>query len=244
MVGLDVLKTIAEQTKSPILPTIILTGFGDEATAVHALQGGAQGYLPKRDLNGEELGQAINCAIKAHKRQMLVEKSRLEMVAKNQELTGKYQQVEAFNQQILGKFKKPVLALRDHIAELTVEETRPMNGNLQSHLLNLKLQSERLVTTLKDLMDNPGLEVGQLLIATRPEAIVELLSATVNNFRTLAEARNIRFSVKIQPGLPEVQMARYRIELSAGKSAGQRNHVHPTARKRMLNCGAAHGAPG
>ena len=211
-VGLDVIRKMAEQGTGTSPPIIMLTGFGDEATAVAALQGGAQGYVSKRDLNGEQLCQAIDRAIKAHKTRLLSDQSRVEMAARNQELERKYQQVEAFYQQILGKFRKPVSALRDHIAELTTEESRPLNDRLQRHLSNLRLESERLVTTMKNLIDNPGLEVGQLLISTRPESIMELVSATASNFRALAEAKNIRLSVKVQPGLPEVEMDRYRIE--------------------------------
>lgn len=212
MVGVDILKSLDKKAGGMAIPIIMLTGFGDEDTAVCALQNGAHGYLPKRDLDGDKLHQAIDQVIKAHGSELLLEKSRQEMVSNNRDLESKYKQVETLYKQVLGKLQKPVSALREHIAELTTIECRPAGGNLQSHLLNLRLEIERLATTLKNLMDKPDLDVGKLLISTRPESIVELVTATVNTFRPLAEANNVRLSVRLQPGLTQVPMDRYRIE--------------------------------
>ncbi len=212
MLGLDFLQELAGQQQTPGPPIIMLTGFGDEATAVKALQSGAHGYIPKRDLNGAVLIQAIDRAIRAHKDLQKLDNTRQEMAVRNRELEDKYEQIEAFYQKILGKLKQPVSNLRDHVAELMADEPGAADYAMHKQLLNLRVESDRLVTTLKNLMDNPGLDAGQLLISTRPESMMEVVVGSVNALRPVAEAAGVRLSVKIQPGLPEVPMDRYRIE--------------------------------
>lgn len=48
------------------LPIILLTGQGDEATAVDAMKSGASDYLSKASLSGKTLSHSINQALKLH----------------------------------------------------------------------------------------------------------------------------------------------------------------------------------
>jgi signal transduction histidine kinase len=213
MLGLDFLQQLlAGQHLASSPPIIMLTGFGDEATAVKALQSGAHGYIPKRDLNGEILIQAIDRAMRAHKELQTLDKTRQEMAARNQDLESKHKQIEVFYQKILGKLTQPVVTLRDHLAELVADVPGAAEYAMHKQLLNLKTESDRLVATLKNLMDNPALDTGQLLISTRPESMTDVVAGSVEPFRAIASAAGVRLSVNIQPGLPEVSMDRYRIE--------------------------------
>lgn len=212
MLGLDFLQELAGQQLACGPPVIMLTGFGDEATAVKALQGGAHGYIPKRDLNGEILIQAVDRALRAHKEQQKLDKTRREMASRNQDLESKSQQIEAFYQKILGKLNQPVVTLRDHLAELVTGQSGAEDYARHKLLLNVRSESDRLVATLKNLMDNPSLDTGQLLVSTRPESMMDVVAGAVQSFRTIADTAGVRLSVKIQPGLPEVSMDRYRIE--------------------------------
>lgn len=212
MLGLDFLQQLADQQSAARPPVIMLTGFGDEATAVKALQSGAQGYIPKRDLNGEILIQAIDRALRAHKEQQQLDQTRQDLAARNQDLESKSKQIEAFYQKILGKLKQPLVSLRDHLADLVAEQSAATDYAMHKQLLNVRTESDRLVATLKNLQDNPALDTGQLLVSTRPESITDVVAGAVETFRALAETAGVRLSVNIQPGLPEVSMDRYRIE--------------------------------
>lgn len=212
MLGLDLLQELAAQQQACGPPIIMLTGFGDEATAVKALQGGAHGYISKRDLNGELLIQAIDRAMRAHKELQKLDKTRRELASRNQDLESKYKQIEVFYQKILGKLKQPVVTLRDHLAELVSDQPGAADYAGHKQLLKVRAESDRLVATLKNLMDNPALESGHLLISTRPESMTEVVAGAVESFRAIADTAGVRLSVKIQPGLSEVSMDRYRIE--------------------------------
>lgn len=61
--GLVVLKNIRREYASEALPVIVLTGEGDEEVAVEMLQGGAQDYLVKSDVNATRLYGAIRSAL-------------------------------------------------------------------------------------------------------------------------------------------------------------------------------------
>ncbi len=61
--GLQVLKNIRHEYAAELLPVIVLTGEGDEETAVEMLQSGAQDYLVKSDVDATRLYGAIRSAL-------------------------------------------------------------------------------------------------------------------------------------------------------------------------------------
>lgn len=68
MSGLEFLQEQQRQQSTTTIPTVIMmTGVGDEALAVRALQAGAINYLPKQELQAEELIQAVQNALRQHR---------------------------------------------------------------------------------------------------------------------------------------------------------------------------------
>jgi PAS domain S-box-containing protein len=61
--GVEFLTKLQTITRQPFLPVIIVTGLGDEATAVQAMKAGAQNYLVKRRITAEELQLTVNGTI-------------------------------------------------------------------------------------------------------------------------------------------------------------------------------------
>ncbi|MCX6028331.1 MAG: PAS domain S-box protein [Chloroflexi bacterium] len=59
--GLDTFLRV--RAAAPEMPVVVLTGLGDEATALKAIQTGAQDYLVKGQVDGNVLGQAVRYAI-------------------------------------------------------------------------------------------------------------------------------------------------------------------------------------
>ena len=69
MPGMSGLELIRELQKThPDLPTIVMTAFGSEATAMYALQAGAYGYVPKHHLQ-EELAAIVETVLSTTARQ-------------------------------------------------------------------------------------------------------------------------------------------------------------------------------
>jgi len=193
MHGLDILKELADQDGSLPVPVVMLTGFGDEATAVKALHLGAQEYLPKQDLTGQILCKAMDDAIKTHGKNRELEDSRRQLEMQNRELAGKYAKVEEFYQKVLEKLKRPVTSSR----------------NISCKILD---ELEGTLSNINNLIDTTGIQMGELLISPRPEIISDVVSGVVNKFKPQATFKQIELLSHVSGGLPEISMDRYRIE--------------------------------
>jgi len=62
--GLELLRRLRAEGFS--IPVIMLTGFGDEQTAVELMKAGASDYLPKNSLTPERLGQSLRAVLRVH----------------------------------------------------------------------------------------------------------------------------------------------------------------------------------
>jgi len=62
MTGAEVLGELQKHNKSPI-PTVMITGMGDESTAIEAMRLGVLDYLPKQNLTAESLMLVISSAL-------------------------------------------------------------------------------------------------------------------------------------------------------------------------------------
>lgn len=63
--GTDGLEVLARARAAGMrAPVIVLTGFGDEQTAVALMQAGAADYIPKSTLSSERLGRSITAAVR------------------------------------------------------------------------------------------------------------------------------------------------------------------------------------
>jgi len=88
--GLDVLQELRGIEIYSTLPAIVLTGSGDESTAVKAMKWGASDYLPKADVNETTLVSALDGAFTASQRENAKRENnaRLQQQALTDGLTG------------------------------------------------------------------------------------------------------------------------------------------------------------
>ncbi|MEJ7759337.1 MAG: ATP-binding protein [Gemmatimonadaceae bacterium] len=67
MPGSDGLEVVRKaRAKGILIPFIMLTGFGDEQTAVELMKAGAADYIPKSMLTPERLGQSLRSVVRVH----------------------------------------------------------------------------------------------------------------------------------------------------------------------------------
>jgi signal transduction histidine kinase len=62
--GLELLRQLRAENIQ--MPVIMLTGFGDEQTAVELMKAGAADYLPKNSLTPDRLGQSLRAVMRVH----------------------------------------------------------------------------------------------------------------------------------------------------------------------------------
>jgi signal transduction histidine kinase/CheY-like chemotaxis protein len=66
--GLELLRRLRGEGSS--VPVIMLTGFGDELTAVELMKAGAADYLPKNSLTPERLAQSVRSVLRIHQAEL------------------------------------------------------------------------------------------------------------------------------------------------------------------------------
>ncbi len=89
MTGTDLLNQIQQQ-ESTIIPTVMITGMGDEQTAIEAMRLGVFDYLPKKALTAESLIAVLEAALHASDLEKKLEESQTKLLQMSlyDELTG------------------------------------------------------------------------------------------------------------------------------------------------------------
>jgi signal transduction histidine kinase/DNA-binding response OmpR family regulator len=75
--GLELLRQIRADGVG--IPVIMLTGFGDEQTAVELMKAGASDYLPKGSLTPERLGQSLRAVMRVHQAEVEAGKAEVQL---------------------------------------------------------------------------------------------------------------------------------------------------------------------
>ncbi|HXU65591.1 MAG TPA: ATP-binding protein [Polyangia bacterium] len=72
--GLDLLRAVrGAEIRTPV---IMLTGFGDEDTAVECMKAGASDYISKSNLNGQRLANSVRQALRVHEAEQRAQEAR------------------------------------------------------------------------------------------------------------------------------------------------------------------------
>lgn len=107
MNGLDFILELKRQFGSLYWPIVILTGSGDEATAVEAMKRGAQDYLKKPTLSPDRLLRALNNAIERMAYQRAAEEKLFKLQQANERLEQENQALKADLAKTQGKTTSP-----------------------------------------------------------------------------------------------------------------------------------------
>ncbi len=80
MPGSDGLEVVRKaRARSILVPFIMLTGFGDEQTAVELMKAGAADYIPKSMLNPERLAQSLRAVVRVHQAEIEANRADVEL---------------------------------------------------------------------------------------------------------------------------------------------------------------------
>ena len=108
--GLTFLDLLKKQPENRFTPVVILTGKGDEGTAVQAMKSGAQDYLVKGTFSQDLLGQSILNAIEKVELLKELEQKRLDLERTNGELMDTNLRLKETRQQLLDAAHKAGMA--------------------------------------------------------------------------------------------------------------------------------------
>lgn len=207
------------------VPLIVLTGQGDEQIAVELMKAGATDYLSKSRVTPERLEQVLRGAIRVHRAEILVSianqqlrESNELLIRKNQELESQRQQIQLQNLKLLeaSRMKSQFLTTMSHelrtplnaiigFSQLLVRRGKgalsPQQNDMIERIFN---NGKHLLELLNDILDLSKIEAGRLELKPELFNLAHAVRATMEELRSLAEQKQLRFQLQIN--LPDPQI--------------------------------------
>lgn len=196
--GLDLLEWINENHHD--LPFIMMTGAGDEKTAVRAMQAGAYNYIVKDDVYLEVLPHVIDetfikdLAAKERARYELeIRNKNVELEKANRELRKLDQLKSDFIASVSHDIRTPLNSVQESIALILDGVVNPTDEQGKRVLEIAKRNVKRLADMINDLLDFSKLEAGKMKLHVVQSDIQVLIDEVLGNLKTLADKKQIQF---------------------------------------------------
>ncbi len=181
------------------VPVILLTGTGDRAIDLEAMESGAAEYLEKGAIDANLLERAIRYAIARHRYER-------ELAARNERLL----ELDAQKNQLLGMaahdLRNPLGVVYGY-ASLLADDVEGYSPEEMRGMLRIIARSSAFMRSLiDDLLDLTSIEAGTLRLQIVPTDPVELALKNVALNRVLAASKSIDVQLEAEEGLPLVDV--------------------------------------
>jgi signal transduction histidine kinase len=211
--GLEFIRR-AKRCHFPLPPFIVLSGKGDEATAIATLRLGAADYITKREGYLNQLVYTIEHAIAFDKLNRLEEELRVEIDERKRAEELQRHAAEAAQAACLAKsefianmsheFRTPLNAIIG-FTEGLLEHTayHPLDEYQRDRLTKVLESSDHLLTLVNGVLDLAGIDSGKVEVRPAPFEVAECareLDATAKSL--LRDSPGVRFTLDIEENLP------------------------------------------
>lgn len=223
--GLELVKNIRSRGVS--VPVLVLTGQGDEQTAVELMKAGASDYLPKSKLSSEAIARLMRSAIRMHQAEALIEFSNNKLIEKNHLLEKKNKELAHQRQYIyqqnlklqeVSRLKSEFLATMSHELRtplnaiigfsqilLSKQSTKSVH-DMQSEMLGRILANGRaLLELINDILAFSKIEAGRWALEPAPLNAARLVSQTVEELRAIAKQKSLTLQLEIDIDDPIIE---------------------------------------
>ncbi|MGB3299530.1 MAG: response regulator [Phormidesmis sp.] len=223
--GLELVKNIRSRGVS--VPVLVLTGQGDEQTAVELMKAGASDYLPKSKLSSEAIARLMRSAIRMHQAEALVEFSNNKLIEKNHLLEKKNKELARQRQYIyqqnlklqeVSRLKSEFLATMSHelrtplnsiigfsqilLSKQSTESVRDMQSDMLGRIL---ANGRALLELINDILAFSKIEAGRWALEPAPLNVNRLVSRAVEEVRAIAMQKSLTLQLEIDIDDPIIE---------------------------------------
>jgi len=216
--GKDGLAVVQEiRASGSKVPLIVLTGQGDEQTAVELMKAGASDYITKSRITSDLLSTTLRNAIRIYEaeRQIALFNQRLResnelLKKKNKELEEKKEQIHIQNLKLLeaSETKSKFLATMSHelrtplnaIMAFSQMLQRKNKGNFSNQQVDMIERihgnGKNLLALINDILDLSKIEAGGLKLHPEEFDLSQLINTTIDELRSLRSQKKLDIEVE------------------------------------------------
>ncbi|MEB3216305.1 MAG: ATP-binding protein [Nostocales cyanobacterium 94392] len=217
--GKDGLALVQEiRTSGSKVPLIVLTGQGDEQTAVQLMKAGASDYITKSRITPDLLSATLRNVIRIYQVELQIEsfnqqlrESNEQLKRKNKELEEKKEQIHLQNLKLLeaSETKSKFLATMSHelrtplnaIMAFSQMLQRKNKGNFSTSQLEMieriHNNGKNLLALINDILDLSKIEAVGLQLHPEELDLPLLIANTIDELRSLKAQKRLELEVKI-----------------------------------------------
>jgi signal transduction histidine kinase len=217
--GKDGLAVVQEiRASGSKVPLIVLTGQGDEQTAVELMKAGASDYIAKSRITPDLLSATLRNVIRIYEAELQIElfnqqlrESNELLKKKNKELEEKREQIHIQNLKLLeaSETKSKFLATMSHelrtplnaIMAFSQMLQRKNKGNFSSSQVDMIERihgnGKNLLALINDILDLSKIEAGGLKLYPEEFDLAQLINTTTEELRSLKSQKQLEIKVKI-----------------------------------------------
>ena len=222
--GIDVLREI--RGRWPHLAVVMMTAYGDENIAIHAIAEHVDGYL-RKPFVVETLFSVVTQTLQRNR----IERERQRLIAQlresNREVITHYERLEQANRELrtLDQLKSEFLANVGHelrtplnsIIGFTELLLQGYSGDLshdQRRQLSMVLQSgNQLLRVLNDVIELSMLNAGQIELRREYLSIQRIIDEVIQDIQVHAQQKHLLLVKQTEPSLPPCYCSREKVRL-------------------------------
>jgi signal transduction histidine kinase len=184
---------------SPKTPLVVITGNDDELLALQALQGGAQDYLIKGQIDNRGLHRAVRYAIERKSLKEATRTLNAKISLAHAEAEAAAAAKAAFVANMSHEIRTPLNSVIG-FSDLLLDDVSLTNVQ-RRYLEQVKNAGGALLTVVNDILDFSKLDVGEVSLVNEPFSLEALVHSTLSIVRGTAEAKGLELIIITDPAL-------------------------------------------
>ena len=183
------------------IPFVMMTGMGDQKTAVKAMQAGAYNYIVKDDVYLNVLPHVVDETFIKYLSDQEKERYEREIREKNVALEKANRELKKLDQlksdfiaSVSHDFRTPLNSVQESIALILDGIVNTSEEKGKNVLQIAKRSIARLTVMINDLLDFSKLEAGKMRLHIEPSDIQVLIDEVLSSLKSLAEKKKVKLS--------------------------------------------------